>query len=38
MILAVARTHFAKLKRDRAAFVLAFVVPVVLYWVVASIF
>ena len=38
MILAVARTHFAKLKRDRAAFVLAFVVPVVFFSVFASIF
>jgi ABC-2 type transport system permease protein len=38
MILAVARTHFAKLKRDRAAFVLAFIVPVVFFSVFASIF
>lgn len=38
MILAVARTHFDKLKRDRAAFVLAFVVPVVFFSVFASIF
>lgn len=38
MIFAVARTHFAKLKRDRAAFVLAFVVPVVFFSVFASIF
>jgi len=38
MILAVARTHFAKLKRDRAAFVLSFVLPVVFFSVFASIF
>ena len=38
MIFAVARTHFAKLKRDRAAFVLAFVVPVVFFSVFAGIF
>jgi ABC-2 type transport system permease protein len=38
MIFAVARTHFEKLKRDRAAFVLAFVVPVVFFSVFASIF
>jgi ABC-2 type transport system permease protein len=38
MIFAVARTHFAKLKRDRAAFVLAFIVPVVFFSVFASIF
>jgi ABC-2 type transport system permease protein len=38
MILAVARTHFAKLKRDRAAFVLSFVVPVVFFSVFAIIF
>ena len=38
MILAVVRTHFARLKRDRAAFVLAFVVPVVFFSVFASIF
>lgn len=38
MIFAVALTHFAKLKRDRAAFVLAFVVPVVFFSVFASIF
>ncbi len=38
MIFAVARTHFAKLKRDRAAFVLAFIVPVVFFYVFASIF
>jgi ABC-2 type transport system permease protein len=38
MIFAVAQTHFAKLKRDRAAFVLAFVVPVVFFSVFASIF
>ncbi|HEV8610495.1 MAG TPA: ABC transporter permease, partial [Thermoanaerobaculia bacterium] len=38
MIFAVARTHFAKLKRDRAAFVLAFIVPVVFFSVFAGIF
>jgi ABC-2 type transport system permease protein len=38
VIFAVARTHFAKLKRDRAAFVLAFVVPVVFFSVFAGIF
>ncbi len=38
MIFAVARTHFEKLKRDRAAFVLAFVVPVVFFSVFAGIF
>lgn len=38
MILAVARTHFAKLKRDRAALVLSFVVPVVFFSVFATIF
>ena len=38
MIFAVARTHFDKLKRDRAAFVLAFVVPVVFFSVFAGIF
>jgi ABC-2 type transport system permease protein len=38
VIFAVARTHFDKLKRDRAAFVLAFVVPVVFFSVFASIF
>jgi ABC-2 type transport system permease protein len=38
MIFAVALTHFAKLKRDRAAFVLAFIVPVVFFSVFASIF
>jgi ABC-2 family transporter protein len=38
VIFAVARTHFAKLKRDRAAFVLAFIVPVVFFSVFASIF
>lgn len=38
MILSVARTHFAKLKRDRAALVLSFVVPVVFFSVFATIF
>ena len=38
MILAVARTHFAKLKRDRAALVLSFVLPVVFFTVFATLF
>ncbi|HSS45111.1 MAG TPA: ABC transporter permease, partial [Thermoanaerobaculia bacterium] len=38
MILAVARTHLARLRRDRAAFVLSFVVPVVFFSVFAAIF
>ncbi len=38
MILAVVRTHFARLKRDRAALVLSFVVPVVFFSVFATIF
>src|SRR5687768_8731001 len=38
MILAVARTHFAKLKRDRAALVLSFVLPVVFFTVFAALF
>lgn len=38
MILAVARTHFAKLKRDRAALVLSFVLPVVFFSLFATIF
>jgi len=38
MIFAVARTHFAKLKRDRAALVLSFVLPVVFFTVFASLF
>jgi len=38
MILAVVRTHFARLKRDRAALVLSFVVPIVFFSVFASIF
>jgi ABC-2 type transport system permease protein len=38
MILAVVRTHFARLKRDRAALVLSFIVPVVFFSVFASIF
>ena len=37
MILAVVRTHFARLKRDRAALVLSFVVPVVFFSVFAGI-
>ena len=38
MILAVARTHFAKLKRDRAALVLSFVLPVVFFSLFATLF
>lgn len=38
MILAVARTHFTKLKRDRAALVLSFVLPVVFFSLFATIF
>ena len=38
MILAVARTHLARLRRDRAGFTLAFVVPVVFFSVVALVF
>jgi len=38
MILAVARTHLAKLKRDRAALVLSFVLPVVFFSLFATIF
>ena len=38
MILAVVRTHFARLKRDRAALVLSFIVPIVFFSVFASIF
>src|SRR5262249_25747298 len=38
MIFAVVRTHLARLKRDRAAFVLAFVVPVVFFSIFAGIF
>lgn len=38
MIFAVARTHFAKLKRDRAALVLSFVLPVVFFTVFAALF
>jgi ABC-2 type transport system permease protein len=38
VILSVARTHFAKLKRDRAALVLSFVVPIVFFTVFATIF
>jgi len=38
MIWSVVRTHFARLKRDRAAFVLSFVVPVVFFSVFAVIF
>ena len=38
MILAVARTHLARLRRDRAGFTLAFVVPVVFFSVFALVF
>jgi len=38
MILAVARTHLARLKRDRAGFTLAFVVPIAFFSVFALIF
>ena len=38
MILAVVRTHLTRLKRDRAAFVLAFVVPIVFFSIFAGIF
>ncbi len=38
MIFAVVRTHLAKLRRDRAAFVLAFVVPIVFFSIFAGIF
>ena len=38
MIFAVVRTHLARLKRDRAAFVLAFVVPVVFFSIFAGVF
>lgn len=38
MIFAVFRTHVRKLKRDRAAFVLSFVVPVVFFSIFAVVF
>jgi ABC-2 type transport system permease protein len=38
MILAVARTHLARLKRDRAGFTLSFIVPIVFFSVFALIF
>ena len=38
MIFAVVRTHLARLKRDRAAFVLTFVVPIVFFSIFAGIF
>jgi ABC-2 type transport system permease protein len=38
MILAVARTHLARLRRDRAGFTLAFVVPIVFFSVFALVF
>jgi linearmycin/streptolysin S transport system permease protein len=38
MILAVFRTHLARLRRDRAAFVLAFVVPIVFFSIFAGLF
>ncbi|HTO86107.1 MAG TPA: ABC transporter permease [Thermoanaerobaculia bacterium] len=38
MILAVARTHLARLRRDRAGFTLAFIVPIVFFSVFALLF
>ena len=38
MIFAVFQTHLARLRRDRAAFVLAFVVPIVFFSIFAGIF
>jgi ABC-2 type transport system permease protein len=38
MIFAVVRTHLARLRRDRAAFVLAFVVPIVFFSIFAALF
>ena len=38
MILAVARTHLARLRRDRAGFILAFVVPIAFFSVFALVF
>jgi ABC-2 type transport system permease protein len=38
MILAVARTHLARLRRDRAGFTLAFIVPIVFFSVFALVF
>jgi ABC-2 type transport system permease protein len=38
MIFAVFRTHLSRLRRDRAAFVLAFVVPIVFFSIFAGIF
>jgi len=38
MIFAVFRTHLSRLRRDRAAFVLAFVVPIVFFSIFAAIF
>jgi linearmycin/streptolysin S transport system permease protein len=38
MIFAVVRTHLARLRRDRAAFVLAFVVPIVFFSIFAGLF
>ena len=38
MIFAVVRTHLARLRRDRAAFVLTFVVPIVFFSIFAGLF
>ena len=38
MIFAIVRTHLSRLRRDRAAFVLAFVVPIVFFSIFAGIF
>jgi ABC-2 type transport system permease protein len=38
MILAVARTHLARLRRDRAGFTLAFIVPIAFFSVFALVF
>ena len=38
MIFAVFRTHLSRLRRDRAAFVLAFVVPIVFFSIFAGLF
>jgi ABC-2 type transport system permease protein len=38
MIFAVVRTHLARLRRDRAAFVLAFIVPIVFFSIFAALF
>lgn len=38
MIFAIVRTHLSRLRRDRAAFVLAFVVPIVFFSIFAALF